>query len=146
MLFAYDYLIANVILSDAVTELGSSVFEENSNLRTVYGVPGSYAETYAAESGLKFLDMSSNTPSPVKCTPPENVSEEIHFDETETVAETEVAPETEPDFVIVFHNKNGVAAVNPVNPMPIVIIVAVFAICALAVITILIIKKKHKKA
>ncbi|MBR3966747.1 MAG: leucine-rich repeat protein [Clostridia bacterium] len=145
--FAYDYLIANVILSDAVTELGSSVFEENINLQSIYGIPGSYAETFASENGLNFLDIASNTPEAIKCTPPENVSEGIHEDDTESAVETEEAPETEPDFVIVFHNKGENTAARAANPLPIIIVIAAVAVCVIAVIIILLkIKKSKKKA
>ncbi len=141
--FAYDYLIANVILSDAVTELGSSVFEENVNLQAIYGTPGSYAEIYALANELEFFDMASNTPEAIKCTPPENVSEETRMDESEGITET--VPETESDFVIVFHNKDEIVAASSSNPLPIIIVIAAFAVCAVAVIIIVIKLKKGKK-
>ncbi len=103
--FAYDFLIANVIISPKVEKIGTSVFEENitANLANVYGTPGSYAESYAAENGLTFNDISASAPQPITCTPPEPTVLETDTDAPDTtVLETEAgAPETtvapEPD-------------------------------------------------
>ncbi len=90
--------------------------------------------------------MASNTPSPIKCTPPENVSEGIHFDETESAPESEeIAPETEADFVIVFHNKGDAPVASTSNPLPVIIIIAVVVICAIAVIIMVMKIKSNKK-
>lgn len=143
--FAYDYLIANIILGDAISEIGSSVFEENINLANIYGTPGSFAESYANENGFAFFDMASSNPEPIKCTPPENVSEETRLDETESVPETDV-PETEADFTIVFHNRGASTAAEEdgTGPLPIIIVIAVIVGAALTAVIVILLKKKKK--
>ncbi|MBR3966129.1 MAG: leucine-rich repeat protein [Clostridia bacterium] len=90
--FAYNYLVANVILDESVAKIGKTTFEENLgvNLTGIYGVPGSFAETYATNNGLTFYDASKGMPAPVTCTPP--VSEEST--DTEPL-ETTAAPESD---------------------------------------------------
>lgn len=77
--FAYDYLIANIIVSDTTKKIGNSTFEENVaiNLKGVYGTPGSYAETYAQKNNLAFYDISAGMPSPITCTPPPETEDTI---------------------------------------------------------------------
>ena len=144
--FAYDYLIANVVIGDSIEEIGSSVFEENSNLANVYGTPGAFAETYAKDNGLAFYDASASSPEPIKCTPPENVSEETHIDASETgvVSDTAVSEPVETSKynpTIVFHDgseKSGGSA------LPIIIAVSAVAVVVAAVIVIVLVSKKKK--
>ncbi len=92
--FAYDYLIANVVLSGELKSVGSSTFEENVNLQNVYGTPGSFAEEYALEKELEFFDISSAKPQAIKCEMPETT---VPSDADESASETESAPMTEGD-------------------------------------------------
>ncbi len=71
--FAYNYLIANVIVDSSVKKIGTTTFEENLglNLSGIYGTPGSYAEKYAEKNGLDFYDISKEQPKPVTCTLPD---------------------------------------------------------------------------
>lgn len=87
--FAYNYLIANVVISPDAKKVGATTFEENLtlNLANIYGVPGSFAETYAANNGLTFYDISSNTPSAITCTPP---SQDSGDDTTDTTSAPDV--------------------------------------------------------
>lgn len=91
--FAYNYLVANVILDESVAKIGKTTFEENLglNLKGIYGVPGSFAETYATNNGLTFYDISKGMPTAVTCTPP--VSEEST--DTTAVVDTTAAPDSE---------------------------------------------------
>ena len=140
--FAYDYLIANVIVGDSSEEIGSSVFEENINLANIYGAPDKYAESYAGDNGLQFFDIALSTPEAIICTPPESSSEETHLDETETVVTEDTSvSETEPKFTIVFHNRDEDNSGNG-SILPIIIAGAAVAVIAAATAVILIKKKK----
>ena len=88
-LVAYHVAEANVVISPDVKKVGATTFEENLtlNLANIYGVPGSFAETYAANNGLTFYDISSNTPSAITCTPP---SQESGDDTTDTTSAPDV--------------------------------------------------------
>ena len=95
--FAYNYLVANVIVDESVTKVGTTTFEENLgvNLTGVYGVPGSYAETYATDNGLTFHDISKGMPSAVTCTPPEpDVDTDVPGDDTT------ISPDTGDDTIV----------------------------------------------
>ncbi|MBR3966816.1 MAG: leucine-rich repeat protein [Clostridia bacterium] len=96
--FAYDWLIANIIVSPNISKIGSSTFEENItvNLKGVYGTPGSFAETYAKDNSLDFYDISTNTPEPITCNPPEITSEKDETTSPETNLESTYS-ETEND-------------------------------------------------
>ncbi|MBR3967416.1 MAG: leucine-rich repeat protein [Clostridia bacterium] len=88
--FAYNYLIANVILSETLTEVGSTAFEDCINLQNVYSAPGTFGESFAKEKGIAFFDIASNAPQPIECTPPEVTSEE----ETESISPDSESAET----------------------------------------------------
>ncbi len=163
--FAYDFLIANIILSPRAEKIGTSVFEENitANLKNVYGTPGSYAESYAADNGLTFFDISVSTPEPITCTPPETTVLET---ETET-PETTAAPETDTETETQVPEESTGASVTPgliisqqgekdnekgdntssseSNILPIIIIVAAVIVVAVVVVVIVIIAKKNRK-
>ncbi len=159
--FAYDWLIANVIVSPQVKKIGSSVFEENVNLANIYGTPGSYAETYASEGGMNFYDISSSNPQPITCTPPETtVAEEdtknpqsskepetiapIETDlESSNITEIDTSVETDPYFYDVDDVDN--VTDNSINMSLIIIIAGVVAFVAIAVVIIAIVLKKKKK-
>lgn len=157
-ILAYDYLIANVAINAEVTKIGSSVFEENTNLAGIYGTPGSYAEEYAKANSLAFYDISSNTPAPVKCTPPETSADEstaaITVAVTETEAETTVsAPETESAESTGMFNFDDTDASSDIqdnktgggNTVLIIVIAAVAAVVIIAGAVIFAMKKKVPK-
>ena len=161
--FAYDFLIANVIISPQVEKIGTSVFEENItvNLKNLYGTPGSYAESYAAENGLTFLDISANTPAPITCNPPETTVLETEAPETtapvteiETETETETSEESTgasvtPGLIISQQgskdSEKGGDATGSIGILPIIIIVAAVVVVAVVAVVIIIVAKKKKK-
>lgn len=53
--FFYCSLIESVTIPDSVTSIHSNAFNVCNKLKTVYGVSGSYAETFAAENGYTFV-------------------------------------------------------------------------------------------
>ncbi len=150
--FAYDFLIANVIVSPEVKKIGTSVFEENIdvNLANIYGVPGSYAEKYATDNGKTFYDVASNTPAPITCTPPPETSETIETEtlapETNEVSETSAAPESSdaPETtaapVIDFVEDGGDSEGGSI--LPVIIIAAVAVVAVAAVVAVVVMKKK----
>ena len=157
-ILAYDYLIANVAINAEVTKIGSSVFEENTNLAGIYGTPGSYAEEYAKANNLAFYDISSNKPAPVKCTPPETSADEstaaVTVAVTETEAETTVsAPETESAESTGMFNFDDTDASSDIqdnktgggNTVLIIVIAAVAAVVIIAGAVIFAMKKKVPK-
>lgn len=157
-ILAYDYLIANVAINAEVTKIGSSVFEENTNLAGIYGTPGSYTEEYAKANNLAFYDISSNTPAPVKCTPPETSADEstaaVTVAVTETEAETTVsAPETESAESTGMFNFDDTDAASDIqdsktgsgNTVLIIVIAAVAAVVIIAGAVIFAMKKKVPK-
>lgn len=151
--FAYDYLIASVIVNSEVNKIGPSVFEENTNLRNIYGVPGSYAEKYAQDNNLKFYDASANTPAPIKCELPEtteteSVTSPVTLPETET--ETSAVTDTEPvssEMETQVETKAVVVDDSPSDGMStttivVIVIVAVVVVAAVAVVVVIMGKKK----
>ena len=157
-ILAYDYLIANVAINPEVSKIGSSVFEENTNLAGIYGTPASYAEEYAKANNLTFYDISSNTPAPVKCTPPETSADEstaaVTVAVTETEAETTVsAPETESAESTGMFNFDDTDAASDIqdnktgggNTVLIIVIAAVAAVVIIAGAVIFAMKKKVPK-
>ncbi len=145
---AYDWLIANVIISPNVEKIGSSVFEENINLANIYGTPGSFAETYAADNGKNFYDISSNTPVAITCAPPETtvMTETEAPETTETEPEETTVLETETDVVSdtfpVFVDKGEVQ--NSSSVLAIIIVAIVVVVVAAAVVVVIIVSKKKK--
>lgn len=157
-ILAYDYLIANVAINPEVSKIGSSVFEENTNLAGIYGTPASYAEEYAKANNLTFYDISANTPAPVKCTPPETSADEstaaVTVAVTETEAETTVsAPETESAESTGMFNFDDTDAASDIqdnktgggNTVLIIVIAAVAAVVIIAGAVIFAMKKKVPK-
>lgn len=157
--FAYDYLIANVIVNPNTAEIGKSVFEENVNLANVYGTPGSYAETYASENGKTFYDIASNVPQAIKCEipvleteteAPVSVTEAIETNAQETEAVT-----TEPMFVFEDETEDvgsedtasapvsGTDNENGGSPV-IIIVIAAIVVVAVVVVVVVVAKKKKK--
>ncbi len=158
--FAYDYLIANVIVSPQVAEIGTSVFEGNVNLSNIYGTSGSYAETYASDNGKTFYDVASNTPQPIKCEPPASETESTKVEITTNAPETDVSAAdevtTEPLFVFEDETDEEIAGDNASAPVssgsmgesggfPVVIVVIIAVVIVVAVAIALIIAKKKKK-
>lgn len=52
--------LTEIIIPSSVTSIDTSAFM-GSHLAAVYGVPGSYAETYANENGYEFIDINELT-------------------------------------------------------------------------------------
>lgn len=159
--FAYDWLIANVIISPKVNKIGSSVFEENItlNLANIYGTPGSFAEKYASDNGLTFYDVSSNVPQPITCIPPETTASEKDTDKTPTPKdpdetqdlstedisspETEYIPYSEPDPE--FYDLDEVPESSSSMLPLIVAVVAAVIVSAALVVVIVSMRKRHNK-
>ena len=150
--FAYDYLIANVIVNDKVDNIGSSVFEENINLQNIYGVPGSYAEAYASENGLDFYDSANSNPVPRKCTIPETSAAETTTAAQDTAAatesETDAFAATESEMVTerettgsLFVDVTGIQNNSSGNTAYIIIAIAAASAVTIAIIVIFILKK-----
>ena len=153
--FAYNYLIANVVINSEVTKIGSSTFEECANIQNIYGTPGSYAETYATENGYAFNDVASAKPQPIECTPPETTveggeettapvtTEPVTTAPVTTVApETTAAPETTP--AIVTTDAPAATTDGGDSTMIIIIAAAAAAVIIIAVVVVVIAKKKKK--
>ena len=152
--FAYDYLVANVIVSDQVTEIGTSVFEENTNLANIYGVPGSYAEIYATENGFTFFDISSNVPQPIECELPESSEVETTTATPEsTSAPAESVTTTEPitsevdttNPLFAFEGEDVVADAGGDSAENIMLPIIITAAVAIVVAVVVIFVKKKKK-
>lgn len=154
--FAYNYLLVNPIISDKVTEIGSSTFEDCMNISSVYSTVGSYAETYASENGYTFADISAEQPAPKLASPPQmnqDEKEKAERDAKDTEAiETEPIVETMPPkyhFVIDDPNAQTSSTVPTEkndNSMMIVVIASVCAVVFAAVIITLVIIGKKKKS
>ena len=164
--FAFEncYLIANVIISDKVVEIGESVFENNPNLANIYGTVGSYAETWAEDKGFSFFDASEATPVPITCAPPESsgaAGEESVLDsdsvldtEVESVSESE--SETYPTFIFEIGGTmnpsdseklvelKAEAERSDFSALPIIITAIVVAVAVVAVIFVITMRKKGK--
>ena len=147
--FSGNYRLVNVILSERVVKIGTSVFEECVNLSGVYGVPGSYAEEFAAAKGLTFCDKATNTPEEVLAAlpaPEETTDTSVSDTQPDTSPETTVdttpdttAPETAPV------GGDDQTAEEPANILPVVIIVAAVAVVAVVVVVVVVAKKRAKK-
>ncbi len=158
--FAYDYLIANVVISPEVGKIGSSVFEENVNLANIYGTPGSYAEEYATDNEKTFFDISSSTPQPITCTSPETTALATETEAPETteapeatetsvtteVPETETTWEEEETTAPLTESVPGDADGDSASLGGIIpIIIAVVAVIVIAAVVVIIIVAKKKK-
>jgi putative cell wall-binding protein len=53
--FAFCNSLTSVTIPDSVTNIGDWVFSYHNKNLTIYGMPGSYAETYATQQGIPFL-------------------------------------------------------------------------------------------
>lgn len=141
--FAYDYLIANVILNEGLEKLSPSTFDDNMNLAGVYGVVGSVAETFAAENGLTFYDSLSNTPSPIKCELPETTIEETEPEpepDTEPITDSETGKPTEatPETGEETEDSSG-------SSVPVIIIIAVAAFIAAGAAVLVVLRRRRAK-
>lgn len=166
--FAYDFLIANVIVDESVTKVGKTTFEENLgvNLTGIYGVPGSFAETFAANNGLTFYDVSKGMPAPVTCTPPQTGDDtDVPGDDTTLVPDSgddTIAPDTTdvPDTTNLPDTTNVPDSTGPDtmpvdttdvsdndggSAVPIAVIVVVVVLVAVACVTVFVIKAKKSK-
>lgn len=146
--FASDFLIANVIISSETTKIGISTFDENINLKGVYGTPGSDAETFASNNGLTFADISSGMPSPVKCEIPESTDEDtkhVTTPDTETIAKTpETSGEAKSDGYVFVDDtgENDTENKGENNIIVITVIAVVVAVVIIGGIVAFIVKKK----
>lgn len=157
--FAYNYLAVNVIINEEVVELGETTFQDWMNLQAIYGVPGSYAEAYAAEIGKTFVDVSTGMPTAATATPPEMnederqraemdaeatatesetdpifVDPDIEFGDDTTAPDTTDAPETTPT--------GGDAEGGNTTVIIVAVVAAVVVIAAVAVVLVILKKKK----
>ena len=149
-IFAEAFMYANVIINENVVKIGDSVFEGNVgvNFVNIYGTNGSYAETYALENGLNFLDVDSNAPSPITCVYPESETEAANT-EAESIAKTDTeAPETQvnepvetrfPHYNLIEYDQVRF------ERSPVVIIAAVAVVVIFAIVAVVIIFKKKVK-
>ena len=55
--------LTDIVLPDSVTFIGENAFADKDV--TIHGNKDSYAETYAAENGYKFIDLSAPTTDPI---------------------------------------------------------------------------------
>ncbi len=152
--FAYNYLIANVVVNPEVTKIGSSTFEECANIQNIYGTPGSYAETYATDHGYAFNDVASAKPQPIECTPPETTveggeettapvtTEPVTTAPVTTAPVTTAAPETTPADVTT--DATATTTDGGDSTMIIIIAAAAAAVIIIAVVVVVIAKKKKK--
>ncbi len=154
--FAYNYLIANAVINEKVEKIGNSVFSDNTNLKNIYGTPGSFAESYAETNGFNFYDISSATPEAIKCNPPETSGEESTTDEPVTTAPvTTEAPESTsatqdtavngPSFVKDDETNDTADKADGGFPVAVIIAVAAAAVVVIAVVVVILLKKKSKK-
>ena len=169
--FAYNYLVVNPIINENVAEMGSSVFEDCMNIENVYGVPGSYAETYASENGLTFKDISAEAPTPKLGTPPEMNQDEKERAERDSKDEPEDTEPVETELTkynIIIDNppegyvqtdvvtgsvdapESSAVSSNPAaddggNTVVIVIVVVAVVLLAAAATVIILVKKNRKE-
>ena len=160
--FTNCYLIANAIINENVSKIGSSVFENCTNLKNIYGMPGSFAEEYASENFLTFLDSATNTPQPITCTPPDvNPDDTTSPDTTpDTTPDTQpdtppdttpditpdttpdTPPDTTPDITPVGGDDDQTTDDNGGSTLPVIIVVAVVVVVVAAAAIVIIAKKK----
>ncbi len=148
--FAYTYLAGNIILSDAVESIGASTFSDCMNIAAIYGIPGSYAETYAAENGKTFVDISTGMPEILIGTPPEmnqdekESAERNQGDEDEDTEETKNPLYEEPNAV--FYEKTETPADDDSSSATGIIVVSCVSAAAVVVaLAVVIVLKKKKK-
>ncbi len=155
--FAYNYLIANVVINPSVEKIGNSVFSDNLNLANIYGTPGSFAEEYASKIGGTFYDISSSSPQPIKCEPPETTAKETESKQPENTTTPESAFESTPEAETEKNNRWGnyvfiktdaeIQTDTTETPWAIIIgaISAFLAFCAIASVILIVKKKKNNK-
>lgn len=61
--FAYCESLTSITIPASVTSIGNKAFY-GSGLKTICGVPGSYAETYAKQNGYAFQSIGTTDPDP----------------------------------------------------------------------------------
>jgi len=150
--FAYNYLVVNPIISEEIIEMDSTLFEDCMNIANIYGVPGSYAESFAAELGKTFVDISTGMPAAATATPPEMNQDEKERAErdAEKTAENTEPLFTDPVFVdgpvTPDTGKTPAGSTDNGGSMTTVIIIAVVAVVvvAAAVVAVIVLKKKKK--
>lgn len=147
--FAYDHLIANVVISPLVEKIGSSVFEETLgvNLVNIYGTPVTYAESFAADNGLNFYDISASSPQPITCVPPVSTEQTETTEAPETTDVTAQDTEKVTEMTAPVYNliEDDGSYSEGTNVLPIIITVtAVLMIVFISVAAVLILKKKKK--
>ena len=67
--------LKSITIPSSVTNIIEGAFEGCRNLKTIYGTPGSYAETYAKENGYEFIDVSKKDEDSGEDTKPEVVAD-----------------------------------------------------------------------
>ena len=150
--FAYNYLVANVIVDESVTKMSPTTFEENLgvNLKGIYGVPGSFAEEIATTNGLTFYDISKGMPSAVTCTPPADdttppeTGSVVTPDTTTPVTTPDTTPDTVPDTVPVGGDDQTVDGEVDIFPVVVIVVVVVLAVVACVVVLVIKMKKRAK--
>ncbi len=154
--FAYNYLIANAVINENVAKIGNSVFSDNTNLANIYGVPGSFAEEFASKNGYSFFDIASETPKPIKCTPPETTAETTEA-VSESVTEASITTDTEPvketeepkpnKYGVKFVKSDSIAEdVAEESSFPVIpVVIAAVAVVIIVLAVLLILKKKKKQ-
>ena len=64
--FSYCTGLTSIVIPESVTSINGLVFKDHNESLVIYGVEGSYAETYAREQGIRFLiDESLNKKIPI---------------------------------------------------------------------------------
>ena len=64
--FSYCTGLTSIVIPDSVTSISGLAFKDHNESLVIYGVEGSYAETYAREQGIRFLiDESLNKKIPI---------------------------------------------------------------------------------
>lgn len=53
--FSYCTGLTSIVIPESVTSINGLVFKDHNESLVIYGVEGSYAETYAREQGIRFL-------------------------------------------------------------------------------------------
>lgn len=67
--------LKSITIPSSVTNIIEGAFEGCRSLKTIYGTPGSYAETYAKENGYEFIDVSKKNENSDEDTKPEVVAD-----------------------------------------------------------------------
>jgi hypothetical protein len=84
--------LTSITIPESVTEIGDRVFEDCENV-TIYGVVGSYANTYADENGIPFADIDTGIVVPRPSNPSDDFEYNILQDGAEIYDYTGMATE-----------------------------------------------------